>query len=485
MKLYNTLSRTKEDFKPLNPPEVKMYTCGPTVYSYITIGNFRAYVTADILRRVLEFNNYKVNYVMNVTDVGHLVSDADTGEDKLEKGARREGKSPLEIAHFYEKDFIQKSQELNFLEPNERPRASEHVGEMIKLIERLERKGYIYITSTGVYFDVSKFVNYEKLARCDLKQQMQAAREDVVADETKKNPCDFRLWQLNQPEHILQWDSPWGRGYPGWHIECSAMSMKYLDEQMDIHTGGEDLIFPHHTNEIAQSEAATGKQYVKYWVHNAFLLVDGGRMGKSLGNAYTIDDIKKRGFEPLALRYFYLTAHYRSPLNFTWEALQSAQNGYRNLRGKLSRLQLGSESGSESESESVHRCGTGSEKDHVDVIAQFSARFQGAINDDLDTPRAMAVLWEMVKAEDLSAVDRLSLAEKWDKVLGLDLLNDELKTQSYELKELPEQVQKLISQREELRENKEFVKADGIRERLQGMGYRLEDTPENTEITAS
>ncbi|OQX51066.1 cysteine--tRNA ligase [candidate division CPR3 bacterium 4484_211] len=464
MRLYNTLTRTKEEFTPFDPLEVKMYTCGPTVYDYVTVGNFRAYVTADILRRGLEFNGYKVRHVMNITDVGHLVSNADTGEDKLEKGARREGKGPLEVARFYEKDFLKKASELNLLEPYKRPRASEHIGEMIELIKRLEEKGFTYVTKNGVYFDIGKFPHYEELARCDLSLQIKAARRGVVVDESKKNPCDFRLWQLNQPQHILQWESPWGRGYPGWHIECSAMSMKYLGEQLDLHTGGEDLIFPHHTNEIAQSEAATGRRFVKCWVHNAFLLVDGGRMGKSLGNAYTVDDIKAHGFDVLALRYFYFTAHYRSQLNFTWDALAAGQNALNKLR------------------ESVRRFGVDAvrvrsdRKSSQSLVNSFASRFKKAVNDDLDMPQALAVVWEAVKSTDLSPAEKLNLIGEWDKILGLDLVE---KTKN-ERQKMDFEVRELIARREKLRQEGEFEQADEIRDKLREMGYQIEDTPTGT-----
>ncbi len=333
MKLYNTLTRRVEDFKPLNPPHVGMYACGPTVYDYTHIGHLRKYVGDDILRRVLEANNYEVKHVMNITDVGHLVSDEDLGEDKMERGARESGRTVWEVAKFYEDYFWKSVRQVNVERPSVVCKATEHLKEQIKLIEKLEKNGFIYITEHAIYFDISKFPNYTKLSGQKLEEKETGARVDVFIDKQKKHPQDFALWFFivgHFKDHSMKWSSPWGEGFPGWHIECSAMSMEYLGERFDIHTGGIDHIPVHHTNEIAQSEAASGKAFVKYWVHHNFLQVDGGKMSKSLKNFYKIDDVLGKEFDPLALRYLFLTAHFRDKLNFTWKSLQAAQNALNN-----------------------------------------------------------------------------------------------------------------------------------------------------------
>lgn len=472
MRLYNTGTGKIEDFRPWDPPQVKMYTCGPTVYDYVSIGNFRAFVTADILHRGLLAEGYKVDYVMNITDVGHLTTDADTGEDKLEKGARREGKSPLEIARFYEEDFLGRSADLNILPAQRYCRATENIEAMIDLIKVLEKKGYTYVTKNGVYFDVSKFPDYEELSGCSTQDLLEGAREEVHRDETKKHPCDFRLWQLNQPDHILQWDSPWGTGYPGWHIECSAMSMRYLGEKLDIHTGGRDLIFPHHTNEIAQSEAATGERFVKYWVHNNFLMVDGGKMSKSLGNAYTLDDLGEKGVAPLSLRYFYLTAHYRSTINFTWEGVEAAQRGLTALRRKVSYWTSAEESGL-----TLGKDNAGA--DLSDRANEFDERFRMAIGDDLDTPRALAIVWEMADST-LKNNEKLDLVRKWEGNLGLRLDRPLLKLVSVE--DLDKRARELVEQREALRKKEDYAEADRLRGRLENLGFELEDTADGLRL---
>ncbi|MBM3281935.1 MAG: cysteine--tRNA ligase, partial [Candidatus Diapherotrites archaeon] len=337
--LYNTLARQKQEFSTLNnTPKVGLYACGPTVYSYAHIGNFRAYVAWDVLRRVLERNKFKPTHVMNITDVGHLQNDSDTAEDKLEKAAREEKKTPFEIAEFYTKIFLQDASKLHILPPTILCKATDHIPEMIKLIQKLEKKGYTYTTPHGIYFDVQKFPGYGKISGQNL-EQLKQVRESVERDPFKHHPADFRLWQLAQPSHAMQWDSPWGRGYPGWHIECSAMSMKYLGETFDIHVGGNDHIPIHHPNEIAQSEGATGKPFVRFWLHNSFMKVDGSKMSKSLGNVYTVSDLEKRGFSPVDYRYLLLTAHYRSELNFTFDSLSAAQRARNSWNEFIRRLQ--------------------------------------------------------------------------------------------------------------------------------------------------
>lgn len=316
LRLFNTASRKMEDFSPVNPPHVRLYTCGLTVYYYTHIGNLRTYTNSDILRRTLEYLGYNVKHVMNITDVGHMTSDEDAGEDKLEVGARREGKTPWEIARFYEDYFFSSLEQVNILKPHVICRATEHIADMIALIQRLEQRGFTYKTRVGVIYDTSKFPDYARFAGLDLEGQQAGTRVEV--DVERKNPWDFALWVVNQPNHIMQWDSPWGRGFPGRHVECSAMSMKYLGEEIDIHCGGIDHVRVHHTNEIAQSEGATGKQFVRHWFHSCFTNVEGQKMSKSLGNLYTLEDATSRGFSPFSLRYFFLGSSYRKTNNFTW-----------------------------------------------------------------------------------------------------------------------------------------------------------------------
>lgn len=439
MRLYNTLSRKTEEFAPINFPGVGLYTCGPTVYDYPQIGNWRTFVFEDILRRSLEFNGYKVTHVMNATDVGHLTGDnvgnADLGEDRMEKAAKREGKTAWDIAKFYIDDFVESMTILNIESPTYFIRATDHIKEQIDLIARLEKKGLTYQTGLGVYFNVAKFPDYGKLGGQKLVDKRVATRDELKEDPDKINPFDFALWKFSLPEERrqMEWDSPWGRGYPGWHIECSAMSMKYLGESFDIHTGGIDHVAIHHTNEIAQSEGATDKPLAKYWLHGEFLTVDGGRMGKSLGNAYTLHDILKKGFDPLALRYFYFTAHYRTKLNFTWEALEAAQNSLTKLRNRANSASQG---------------------------VALRARFLEAINDDLNMPQALAIAWQTENRNDL--VD-------FEKILGLDLFNEEKK-------EIPKEIRKLITDREMARKEKDFKRADELRDMIKSKGYDVSDS---------
>ncbi len=335
LKLFNTLSRKIEEFSPINSPHVGMYSCGPTVYDYTHIGHLRKYVGDDILRRVLEVNGFEVKLVMNITDVGHLTSDEDSGEDKMEKGAKESGRSVWETAKYFEDYFWKSYEVVNIKRPNVVAKATEHIEKQIKLIQKLEKNGFIYQTEHAVYFDISKFQGYGKLTGQKLEEKETGARSEVFIDKGKKNPYDFALWFFtvgHYKDHVMKWPSPWGEGFPGWHIECSAMSMEYLGDSFDIHTGGIDHIAVHHTNEIAQSEAATGKPFVKYWVHHNFLIVDGEKMSKSKKNFYKIEDVIGKGFDPLALRYLFLTSHYRDQLNFTWESLNAAQNALNNLR---------------------------------------------------------------------------------------------------------------------------------------------------------
>ncbi len=458
LRIYNTLSRKIEEFASLNPPHVGMYTCGPTVYDYTHIGHLRKYVGDDILRRVLEKNGFKVKHVMNITDVGHLVSDADEGDDKLEKGAKERNMSVWEVAKFFEDYFFKFTQLANILRPNIVARATQHIGEQIKLIEKLVEKGFTYQTNQAIYFDTYKFPEYGKLSGQKLEEKKAGGREEVVVDKEKRQPQDFALWFFTVgrfASHTMRWSSPWGEGFPGWHIECSAMSMEYLGNTLDIHTGGEDHIPVHHENEIAQSEAATGYTFVRYWVHHGWLLVDGEKMSKSKKNFYTIDDILQKSFDPVALRYLFLTAHYKDPLNFTWKSLESAQNALNNLREILREW-------------SEPRIG----------CAQYEQDFMEAVNNDLNIPQALAVLWDMVKSDYPASAKAKTILEM-DKILGLKL--DEYLGKQVEV---PQEVLKLVHHREQAREEKDYKKADKLRKEIHKLGFEVKDTPSGPKVKA-
>jgi len=459
--LTNSLSRKKEKFVALKSPNVGIYSCGPTVYDYTHIGHLRRYVGDDILKRVLELNDYKVKHVMNVTDVGHLTSDADTGEDKVEKAAKKLGKSAWDIAKFFEKQFFASTKALNIKKPDIVSRATEHIPDQIELIKKLEEKGFTYKTDDGIYFDTSKLTDYGKLGG-EKKGIKPGARVDVAG---KKNPTDFALWKFSSKDkkRQMEWDSPWGIGFPGWHIECSAMSMKYLGETFDIHTGGIDHLPIHHPNEIAQSETATGKPFARFWLHHEFLQVDGRKMSKSLGNLYTIDDVKKKGFDFLSLRYLYLTAHYRDPLNFTWESLGSAQNALNKLRSQVS-----------SAKDQKKRTALSPEKQAK--LDDYRKKFVAAINDDLNTPQALAVLWKMMKSN-IPSGDKYDLALSFDEVFGLNL--SEIVEEKLSV---PDNIKKLVNEREALRKEKKFKEADKIRKEILDKGYVIKDLPEGPKI---
>ncbi len=450
MRLYNTLSRKIEEFAPLNPPNVGVYACGPTVYDYTHIGHLRKYVGDDILRRVLEASGYKVKHVMNITDVGHLVSDEDSGEDKMEKGARESNRTVWEVAKFYEDYFWESVQTVNIERPNIVAKATEHIKEQIKLIEKLEKNGFIYITDHAIYFDISKFPDYTKLSGQKLEDK-ETSRQDVFIDLQKKNPQDFALWFFTVghfKDHSMRWPSPYGEGFPGWHIECSAMSMEYLGDSFDIHTGGIDHIPVHHTNEIAQSEAATGKMFVKYWVHHNFLIVDSEKMSKSKKNFYRIEEVLEKGFEPIALRYLFLTAHYRDKLNFTWESLGAAENALNNLKEEIRNWE-----------------------EPEEKTGEYYQKFLEVLNNDLNTPQAIAVLWEMVKSDNPTSAKAKTILEM-DKILGLGL-------QEYLGKklEVPEEVMKLVHKREQARGKGYFKESDKLRKQIKKLGFEVEDTP--------
>jgi len=445
-------------FTPINPPDVGMYTCGMTVYDYAHIGHGRKYVTDDILKRVLIANGYKVKHVQNVTDVGHLVSDADEGEDKLEKGAIKQGKTVWEVAEFFTKNFYDSMDKLNIIRPDIICKATDHIKEQIELVQKLMDRGFAYDTPEAVYFDIAKFPKYGEAFGQKLEDKKVAVRSGVQTGEHKKNPQDFALWfkRVGRFEnHTMHWESPWGDGFPGWHIECSAMSMKYLGDQIDIHTGGEDHISIHHPNEIAQSEAATGKSpFVKYWLHTAFLTIDGKKMSKSLQNFYTVDDVEKKGFDPLALRHLYLGAHYRDPLNFTWDSLSASQNALERLRNQIKLLK-----------DQADRTVLSEEKEKK--IEDYRNQFMEAVNDDLSTPKALAVLWEMLKSN-IPSEDKYDLSMSFDEILGLKL--GETKKV-----EIPENIKVLIKEREILRSEGKFEEADKVREQIQKLGFSVSD----------
>jgi cysteinyl-tRNA synthetase len=451
MRIYNSLSKQIEDFKPIEPDLVKMYSCGPTVYMYPHIGNWRTFIFADMLYRELRLNGYKVDYIMNMTDVGHLFEDSgdpEGGEDKIEKQAVEEGKSAKEIVEFYIKEFLRDYKELNITEPRKFTRASEYIDDQIDLIATLEEKGYTYATSDGVYFDTSKFKKYGELSGLTIENIKEGARIDPNPE--KKNSTDFSLWKFSPKDKKRQqeWQSPWGTGFPGWHLECSAMILAELGDTIDIHAGGEDLRMIHHQNEIAQSECATGQKFVNYWTHVAFLMVDAGKMSKSLGNVYTLGDIKNRGYSPLDLRYLFMTAHYRTPLNFTWEALGSAQNSLNKIYDIV---------------------GSYEQDPKAEVSDKYLKKFKERLDDDLNTPEALAVMWELLKST-ISEASKLNTMLKMDEFLGLKL--DE-----HIGYEIPEQIKDLAKMRREYRKNGIWDKADVIRRQVLELGYVVEDLP--------
>ncbi len=450
LKLYNTLIRKKEAFKPIKDKQVGMYSCGPTVYWFQHIGNLRSYIFSDTLKRVLQYNGYKVKHVINVTDVGHLTSDEDIGEDKIEKAAAKENKTAKEITDYYFKIFKEDLKKLNIKEPDKWPRATEHIEDMKDMVQKLTDKGYTYETSDGIYFDTSKLKDYGKLAKLSVKNLKAGKRIDM---KEKKNKTDFALWKFSKEKGKRQqeWESFGRTGFPGWHIECSVMSSKYLGEQFDIHTGGEDHIAVHHTNEIAQSEAAFGKKpWVKYWLHGSFLTAKGEKISKSKGGLYTLSELKEKGFRALDYRYFVLTAHYRKQLDFSIEALENAKNSYERLKNIIAET-----------------------KDDKKINEEYLKKFEEVINDDLNVPNALSVLWELVR--DKKAKGKIKTIEKMDKVFGLDLLKKEKE-------KIPESIIKLAEERLKARNNKDWDKADKLRENIYSEGYIIKDTEKGYKI---
>lgn len=459
IKLYNTLTRKEENFTPLEGNEVRIYSCGPTVYSYAHIGNFRSYVFMDNLRRVLKYNGYNLKHVMNITDVGHLESDADEGEDKMEKAARKENKNPYEIAEFYTKAFFEDMDKLNIDRPEIIAKATEHIPEMLEYVKEIIKNGYAYETSKGIYFDISKLDKYPVLSNRNLDDQIAGARVEV--DPEKRNPYDFALWIKAPENHLMKWNSPWGPSYPGWHIECSAMGRKYLGEQFDIHTGGIDLIPTHHENEIAQSKGRCGKIPAKYWLHGEYLLINGGKMSKSLGNVYLVKDIKEKGYDPIVYKLFSYSCHYRNKLNFTWEGIDSASKSLERLRNSY---QLNLNGTDELTVEDKEK------------LAQIEENFHKAINDDLNMPLAMSFVWEAARFEKKNP-EVARLLAKFDTVLGIKI--DEANT---EKEEIPQDILDLVEQRKIARENKDWAKSDELRDLINQKGYLVKDTKNGVEI---
>ena len=452
---YNTLTKKKELFKSLEPKKVKMYSCGPTVYKDATIGNMRTNLFQDTLRRVLEYNGYEVKQVMNITDVGHLVSDGDEGEDKMLKSAREEHKTPMEIAEYYTKLFFKDLNRLNVEIPEVICKATDHIEEMLEMLQKIKDNGYAYETSTAIYFDVSKLDEYGILSGINLREQKAGARVEV--DPEKRNPYDFALWIKAPENHLMKWDSPWGPSYPGWHIECSAMSQKYLGEVFDIHTGGIDLIPTHHENEIAQSKGACGKIPAHYWMHGEYLLINGGKMSKSLGNVYLLDDIIKRGYDPLVYRLFNFSCHYKGKLNFTWEGIEAASTALTRLR------------------DGYQKHLTGMADVDGTIISEIENKFHQAINDDLNMPLAMSAVWEAVKYQDKSP-KIAKLLEKFDTVLGLKI------TEKRE-EEIPQEILELVEQRKVARNEKNWTESDRLRDLIAQKGYSVKDTKDGAEVS--
>ena len=460
--LYNTLTKRKEDFVPLQKEAVRIYTCGPTVYSYAHIGNFRAYIFMDNLRRTLEYNGYTLKHVMNLTDVGHLESDADEGEDKMEKAARRENKDPYEIAKFYADIFFKDMGRLHIEKPEIIAKATDHIPEMMSFVEELIKNGYAYETSRAIYFDISKLDKYPVLSNRKLDDQIAGARVEV--DPEKRNPYDFAVWIKAPENHIMKWESPWGLSYPGWHLECSAMSRKYLGDVFDIHTGGVDHIPTHHENEIAQSKGCTGKVPAKIWMHVEFLQVDGGKMSKSLGNTYTLDQLQEKGIEPLAFKLFCYTAHYRTKLNFTFDSALSTQKALNRLREAYVKHEEAPKMQIEESK-----------------IQSYKERFLEAINDDLNMPLAMGVVWEIARNE-VKAKEWADLLLELDKVLALDLKNSKSYLETEKEITLPEEIQKMVEERKQARQNKDWAKSDDLREKIEQAGYIVKDTKEGMTV---
>lgn len=457
LSLFNTLTRQIELFKPIRSQEVSLYTCGPTVYNYAHIGNLRTYLFEDVLRRTLELAGYQVNHVMNITDVGHLESDADVGDDKMTLASKREQRSPWDIAKYYEEAFFKDCTALHIMKPTLLCRATEHIAEMQAMIFKLIEKGYAYVVDGNVYFRISKFSDYAKLSKRNLDELLEGARVDI--DTRKENPLDFVLWfsQSKFPNQIMKWESPWGVGFPGWHIECSAMASKYLGKHIDIHCGGVDHISVHHSNEIAQSEACFGHQWVNTWMHGEFLVLDKGKMSKSSGSFLTLKTLSEQGFEPVHYRYLCLGAHYRSQLLFSFEALQGAKNAFEAFKNRVISWKLDPQKGA-----------------HPEKASSYLERFQNALAHDLDMPIALSILWEIAKDLSLGSKTQLELMNQLDAVLGLGVEHFEKPVLSAELMDL-------IQAREKARAQKDWTKSDALRQELLAQGICLKDNSAGTD----
>jgi cysteinyl-tRNA synthetase len=452
LQLFDTYSRKIRKFEPLSDLQVGMYTCGPTVYDYAHIGNLRTYIFEDILRRALEFNGYIVKHVMNITDVGHLTSDADTGEDRMEKGSKRTGKSAWEIADIYTKEFKKDMNELNIKEPRVWCRATDHIQDQIEFIKKIEEKGYTYRTLDGIYFDTSNIADYGHIARLNTEGLKAGARVEIAE---KRNVTDFALWKFS-PENEnrqMEWDSPWGVGFPGWHIECSAMSAKYLGPFFDIHCGGEDHIMVHHPNEIAQTQACHGTRLANFWMHGYFLQIDESRMGKSVGNFIRLQTLRDRGYDPLVWRFFCLNAHYRSKLNFTWENMDGSSVALNRLR------------------KAVYEYGQPGSVDET-----YMNRFAEAVNNDLNMPQALAITWDLIKSQAAPSIKKATVLA-FDEILGLGLADWKPEKET-----IPRDIMAIVEQRNTARKEKRWEDADKLREKIHSAGYELEDTPEGTTV---
>jgi len=453
IKLYNSLSRAKEEFKPIKKGQVGVYACGPTVYHDVHVGNLRTFIFADVLRRFFDYQGLEVKFVMNITDVGHLTDDADNGEDKMLVAMQREGKTAYDIAAFYTEKFLKDSNLLNIIPATAYPRATQNISEQIIMIKKLEEKGFTYQTSDGVYFDTSKLDQYGRFGGQKAEEKQAGARVEMGE---KKSVTDFALWKLSptDQQREMEWDSPWGKGFPGWHLECSVMSAKELGVPFDVHLGGSDLAPIHHENEIAQTMGAEGVLQANYWLHGAFLNVDGGKMSKTQGNFYTLQDIIDKGFHPLAFRYFVLGAHYRSTLNFTWEALEAAQNALFRLWDTVRDWDLGTAEGSN----------------------KFEISFESALTDDLNTPEALAIMWGLVDSS-LDLTEKAQTLLKFDRVFGLDLE----KFVGIPL-EIPSKIKALVDKREKVRQVEDWVASDELRDEIAKAGFVVEDTDTGTKV---
>ncbi|GHO67089.1 cysteine--tRNA ligase [Ktedonobacter sp. SOSP1-52] len=475
--IYNTLTRKRELFQPLNPPRVGIYSCGPTVYKDIHVGNFRTFMMTDWLRRMLEYNGYDVYLVRNITDVGHLQNDdVESGEDKLEYEARTTGRSAYDIAQHYTEQYMRDAAELNILPPHLSPKATDHIGEMLEMTQALVEKGLAYIADGNVYYDVAQFPEYGKLSGNTVENLRAGGhgREQMEVAEDKRSPEDFALWKKGDEGRQMNWDSPWGSGFPGWHIECSAMATRYLGEQFDIHTGGLDLMFPHHEDEIAQSQGTFGKEPVKYWVHGEFLIIgnrkmkasnengdDGIKMSRSRGNVLLVSTLKEEGIDPMAFRYLMLTAHYRSKINYTDDSIQAAQNALNNLRDDLAELPITEQTANWSEE-----------------AQRLRDAFREAINNDLDLPTALVLTRETVRNAKIEPAERRHLVLDFDRVLGLRLDTVEPKKPL----EISDEVKEIVRQRDEARASKNWKRSDQLRDELKALGFEVRDTPRGTEL---